>query len=114
VVEALAPSSTGIGTHEKQCFGHHVACHSLLTEMWRVQLLRACAPILILISLPQPETVVGIFVAEGAAIYAGTRCSPGHGDSGGWIADRFLGHYRAVLVVHHYYLRPLSLVQCLR
>jgi len=92
---------SNIAVAEKQWFGHPRGLSTLFfTEMWErfsYYGMRALLTLYMVGSVIQPG--LGFSVEKGTHIYAlYTMMVYLMGVPGGWIADRFLGHYRAVLV----------------
>ena len=94
-------SSTMTAPHEKQWFGHPRGLATcFFTEMWERFSYYGMRALLILYMVGSTQKPgLGFSTAKSAQIYGlYTMLVYLMGVPGGWIADRFLGHYRAVLV----------------
>ena len=93
--------STMTAAHEKQWFGHPRGLATcFFTEMWERFSYYGMRALLILYMVGSTQKPgLGFSTAKSAQIYGlYTMLVYLMGVPGGWIADRFLGHYRAVLV----------------
>ena len=93
--------STMTAAHEKQWFGHPRGLATLFfTEMWERFSYYGMRALLILYMVGSTQKPgLGFSTVKSAQIYGlYTMLVYLMGVPGGWIADRFLGHYRAVLV----------------
>jgi POT family proton-dependent oligopeptide transporter len=93
--------ATAVAAHEKQWFGHPrglATCY--FTEMWERASyygMRALLTLYMVGSVLRPG--LGFSVGKASQIYAAyTALVYLSGIPGGWIADRFIGHYRAVFI----------------
>jgi POT family proton-dependent oligopeptide transporter len=96
----VAAMTTTVPAHEKQWFGHPRGLATcFFTEMWERFSYYGMRALLILYMVGSTQKPgLGFSTAKSAQIYGlYTMLVYLMGVPGGWVADRFLGHYRAVL-----------------